>query len=54
VRPSAFLTDAYAGRLIGLDQINAHIPHSLIGRGEVNVVLLVDRQAANALRVAIR
>lgn len=51
---SAFLTDAYAGGLIGLDQINAHIPHSLIGRGEVNVVVLVDGQAANALRVAIR
>jgi uncharacterized protein (TIGR03437 family) len=48
------VTDAYAGGLIGLDQINAHIPHSLIGRGEVNVVVLVDGQAANALRVAIR
>jgi alpha-mannosidase len=42
------------GGLIGLDQINARIPRSLIGRGDVNVVVLVDGQAANALRVAIR
>ncbi len=40
--------------LAGLDQSNARIPRSLIGRGEVDVVLMVDGKAANAVRIAIR
>jgi len=38
----------------GLDQINARLPRSLIGRGEVDVVLTVDGQAANTVRVSIK
>lgn len=38
----------------GLDQCNARIPRSLIGRGEVDVVLTVDGKAANTVRVAIK
>ncbi|NDD63196.1 MAG: hypothetical protein EBZ36_04335, partial [Acidobacteria bacterium] len=40
--------------LVGLDQINALIPRSLIGRGVVDVALTVDGQAANTVRIAIR
>ncbi|MGH9853423.1 MAG: hypothetical protein ACREBD_26580, partial [Blastocatellia bacterium] len=40
--------------LVGLDQSNANIPRSLIGRGEVDVVLMVDGKAANTPRIAIR
>jgi uncharacterized protein (TIGR03437 family) len=42
------------GSLAGLDQINALIPRSLIGRGEVDVVLTVDGKTANTVRVNIR
>lgn len=40
--------------LVGLDQSNANIPRSLIGRGEVDVVLMVDGKEANRVRIAIR
>lgn len=40
--------------LAGLDQANVLIPRSLIGRGEVEVVLTVDGQVANPVRVHIR
>ena len=40
--------------LIGLDQLNALIPRSLSGRGAIDVVLTVDGQAANTVRVTIR
>jgi len=39
---------------VGLDQVNARLSRSLIGRGEVDVVLAVDGQAANTARVSIR
>jgi uncharacterized protein (TIGR03437 family) len=39
---------------VGLDQVNVLLPRSLIGRGEVEVVLSVDGQAANPVRVSIR
>jgi len=39
--------------LVGLDQSNALIPRSLIGRGEVDVVLMVDGKAANTVRIGI-
>ncbi len=42
------------GSLIGVNQVNALIPRSLIGRGEVDVVLTVDGKAANTVRVAIK
>ncbi len=38
----------------GLDQINARLQRSLIGRGEVDVTLTVDGRAANLVRVRIR
>jgi len=42
------------GSLVGLDQLNLFIPHSLAGRGEVDVTLTVDGKVANAVRVNIR
>jgi uncharacterized protein (TIGR03437 family) len=47
----------YAGGqtgLIGLDQVNVLIPRSLIGRGEVDVVLTVDGKTSNTVRVNIK
>lgn len=38
---------------IGVDQVNSRLPRSLIGRGEVNVILTVDGRMANAVKVAI-
>ena len=42
------------GGFVGLDQVNAQIPRSLIGRGEVDVVLTVDGKVANVVKVAIK
>jgi uncharacterized protein (TIGR03437 family) len=42
------------GALVGLDQINLRISRNLIGRGEVDVALVVDGRPANLLRVNIR
>mgnify|MGYP000867447663 CR=1 FL=1 len=42
------------GGLVGLDQINALLPRTLAGRGEVDVVLSVDGLTANPVRVNIR
>lgn len=39
------------GGLAGLDQINVELPRSLAGRGEVDVVLLVDGKTANTVKV---
>jgi uncharacterized protein (TIGR03437 family) len=47
----------YAGPapgFVGLDQVNVQVPRSLIGRGEVDLVLTVDGQAANTVRVNFR
>ncbi len=47
----------YAGDvpgLEGLDQVNALAPRSLMGRGEVDVVLTVDGREANTARVSIK
>jgi len=47
----------YAGGetgFVGLDQVNVLLPRSLIGRGEVDVVVTADSKAANTVRVAIR
>jgi uncharacterized protein (TIGR03437 family) len=46
----------FAGALdgfVGLDQVNVRIPRNLIGRGEVDVALTVDGQAANTVRINI-
>ncbi len=50
------LTD-YAGPqggFVGLDQFNVLLPRTLMGRGEVEVTVKVDGQAANVVKVNIR
>ena len=42
------------GNFAGLDQVNVRVPRSLIGRGEVDVLLTVDGQIANSVRVDIK
>jgi uncharacterized protein (TIGR03437 family) len=47
----------YAGSqngFVGLDQVNVRIPAGLKGRGEVDVVLLVDGQRSNTVKVNIK
>jgi uncharacterized protein (TIGR03437 family) len=47
----------YAGAhpsFIGADQANVLLPHALAGRGEVDLALTADGQAANIVRVSIR
>lgn len=38
----------------GLDQINVQLPRGLAGRGEVDVALTVDGQAANVVKIGIK
>jgi uncharacterized protein (TIGR03437 family) len=46
---------AAAPGFAGLDQVNVGpLPRSLAGRGEVDVVLTVDRKEANRVRIAIK
>ncbi len=48
---------SYAGEqggFVGLDQANIRIPRSLLNRGEVDVVLMVDGQPANTVRINIK
>ena len=42
------------GDFLGLDQVNLRLPQSLAGRGEVNVVLMVDGKAGNAVRMSFK
>jgi uncharacterized protein (TIGR03437 family) len=42
------------GSLAGLDQINALLPRSLAGRGEVNIELSVDGHAVNLVTVSVK
>jgi len=42
------------GGFAGLDQINLRIPRSLARRGEVDLMLTVDGQTANAVKVNVR
>ncbi len=47
----------YAGLtpgFVGLDQVDVSIPRSLIGRGDVNIVLTVDGKTANTVMINIR
>ncbi len=39
---------------IGLDQMNLEVPRSLAGRGEVDVVVVVDGKSANGIKVVIK
>ncbi|MGH9852082.1 MAG: hypothetical protein ACREBD_19775, partial [Blastocatellia bacterium] len=41
------------GGFAGLDQINLRIPRNLIGRGEVEIVLIIDGQQANPAQINI-
>lgn len=51
----AIVTDALAQpEYAGLDQINALLPRSLAGRGEVDVVVTVDGRITNQVRVQIQ
>ena len=43
-----------ARSFVALDQANVLIPHSLMGRGEVDVVLTVGGQTANVVKVSIK
>jgi uncharacterized protein (TIGR03437 family) len=42
------------GDFVGLDQVNALLPRSLAGRGEVEISLMVDGLPANFVRASIR
>lgn len=42
------------GAFVGLDQTNVLVPRSLAGRGEVDVLLTVEAQMTNAVRVNIK
>ncbi|HKQ78853.1 MAG TPA: prolyl oligopeptidase family serine peptidase [Blastocatellia bacterium] len=42
------------GGFEGLDQVNVRLPRILAGRGEVNVELVVDGQAANPIRISVK
>jgi uncharacterized protein (TIGR03437 family) len=46
----------YAGvaGLVGLDQVNAQIPRSLIGRGEMDVVFMADGKTSSTMRINIK
>ena len=39
------------GDMIGLDQVNVALPRTLIGRGEVDLVLTVEGKAAYTVRI---
>lgn len=42
------------GGFVGLDQVNLRVPRSLIGRGEVDVVLTINGRSTNPVRISIR
>ncbi len=42
------------GSLAGLDQANIRLPRVLAGRGEVDVVLMVDGRVANTVKINVR
>lgn len=47
----------YAGQqggFVGLDQLNIEIPRSLIGKGDVDIVVTVDGKSANLVKVNIK
>jgi uncharacterized protein (TIGR03437 family) len=42
------------GDFVGLDQSNVRLPRSLMGRGEVDVVMTVDGKTANVVRISVK
>lgn len=42
------------GSFIGLDQANILIPRSVAGRGDVDVVLIVDGKSTNAVTINVK
>jgi uncharacterized protein (TIGR03437 family) len=42
------------GSFAGLDQINLQVPRVLAGRGEIDLVLIVDGQQANTVRISVK
>ena len=42
------------GTLAGLDQVNAEIPRSLIGRGEVDVIFSIGSKTANTVKLNVK
>jgi uncharacterized protein (TIGR03437 family) len=42
------------GDFIGLDQVNVRLPRNLAGRGQVDVMLVVDGKTANSVRVNVK
>ncbi len=42
------------GDLVGLDQVNVAVPRTLTGRGEMDLVLMIDGKATNTVRVHIK
>jgi uncharacterized protein (TIGR03437 family) len=42
------------GSLLGLDQTNIRLPRVLAGRGEVEVILLVDGRVANIVKINVK
>jgi uncharacterized protein (TIGR03437 family) len=52
--PAAALYAGPQGTFSGLDQLNVRLPRLLAGRGEVDVVLMVDGKQANTLKIAIK
>jgi uncharacterized protein (TIGR03437 family) len=50
-------TVAYLGvqsQYPALDQMNVIVPHSLVGAGEVPIVLTVDGQTANVVTISLK
>ena len=54
VNASAGLFLGAQGDLVGLDQANVLIPHSLAGSGEVDLVLTAAGKTANTVRLSIK
>lgn len=52
--PSQVTFAGAQSNFVGLDQANILLPRSLIGRGEVDVVLTVDGQTTNTVRISVK
>jgi len=42
------------GDLVGVDQLNLKLPRTLIGKGDIQLVLTVDGKSANSLRIKVK
>ena len=51
--PAEVLFAGAQPEFIGVDQINLTLPRSLAGRGDVDVVVIVDGEATNAVRINV-